>query len=77
MPQSVTRNFGLPLPACPDPDQRAEWRRWEEHVAAVRIGKPVIPPEQEQDFLHRMAEMERVLLGEVRSVKRVWPEGRR
>ncbi len=37
---------------------------------------PPFPPEQEQDFLARMAEMERVVLGELRSVKRVFPEGR-
>ena len=52
-------------------------RRWLDHVRAGRIGAPAIPPEQEQDFLHRMAEMERAVLGEVRSVKRVYPEGRR
>lgn len=72
MPQSTAHNFGLPFPASPDPDQRAEWRRWEEHVAKGRIGAPAIPPEQEQDFLARMADLERVVLGEVRSVKLVW-----
>ncbi len=73
MPQPTTRNFGFPFPANPEPDERDHERRWEEHVAAGRIGKPVIPPEQEQDFLHRMADMERVVLGEVRSVGRAWP----
>jgi hypothetical protein len=76
MPQPSTRNFGLPFPASPDADLRAEWRRWEEHVAAGRIGKRDVPPGQEQDFLSRMAELERVVLGEVRSVKRVFPEKR-
>jgi hypothetical protein len=73
MPQTSTRNFGLPPHASPAPDQREHERRWEDHVAAGRIGKPAIPPEQEQDFLSRMAELERVVLGEVRSVRRVWP----
>jgi hypothetical protein len=73
-PDPTQRHFGLPYPASPDPepDQRAEWRRWEEHVQAGRIGAPAIPPGQEQDFLHRMAEMERAVLGEVRSVKRLF-----
>jgi hypothetical protein len=72
MPQPSTRNFGLPFPASPAPDQREHERRWEEHVAAGRIGRCDVPPEQEQDFLHRLAQMERAVLGEVRSVKRVW-----
>jgi hypothetical protein len=38
-----------------------------------RIGAPAIPPEDEQQFLTRMADMERAVLGEVRSVRRVWP----
>ena len=71
MPQPNTRNFGLSFPVGPGPDQREHERRWEEHVAAGRIGAPAFPPVQEQDFLARMAQMERAVLGEVRSVKRV------
>lgn len=74
MPQPPAHNFGLSFPAGPGPDQRAHQRRWEEHVAAGRIGAPVIPPEQEQQFLTCMAQMERVVLGELRSVKRACPE---
>jgi hypothetical protein len=76
MPQPYPRNFGLPLPASPDPDMREHERRWLAHVHAGRIGAPAIPPEQEQDFLHRMAAIERAVLGEVRSVRQVFPEGR-
>lgn len=61
------------IPHYADPDMREHAQRWLSHISAGRIGKPVIPPEQEQDFLHRMAEMERAVLGEVRSVGRVWP----
>jgi len=64
------------IPHYADADMREHSQRWLSHISAGRIGKPAIPPEQEQNFLHRMAEMERVVLGEVRSVKRVWPEGR-
>ena len=70
-PDPTQRHFGLPIPASSDPDMREHGRRWLGHVRAGRIGAPAIPPEQEQDFLRRMAEMERAVLGEVRSVERV------
>jgi len=65
------------IPNYADADIREHEQRWLGHVQAGRIGAPAIAPEQEQDFLHRMAQMERVVLGEVRSVRRVWPDGRR
>ena len=73
-PTPTQRHFGLPIPSPSDTDTREHERRWLGHVPAGRIGVPAIPPDQEQDFLHRMAEMERAVLGEVRSVLRVWPE---
>ena len=64
------------IPHHADADIREHEQRWLGHVHAGRIGAPAIPPEQEQDFLHRMAEMERAVLGEMRSVRLVWPDGR-
>jgi hypothetical protein len=49
---------------------REHEQRWLSHISAGRIGAPAVAPEQEQDFLHRMAEIERALLGELRSVRR-------
>jgi hypothetical protein len=74
MPLSDQRHFGLAIPCSSDPDSLAHERSWLGHVRAGRIGSSDVAPGGEQDFLERMAAMERAVLGEVRSVKRVLPE---